>query len=744
VNVRRNRIRQTATNERGAALVTSLIFLTALSALAGAYAMNVRANLALNGASGVRRSAFYAAEAGLNVGITTFSNIFRDSGIPTGLDFNQSLSFEGKSVDVELTESEGCAPCPATQIPEGEVFGGLNTIPYRYVVQSTSQVPPGDSTAHVAGEFDIHNIPIFQFLAFIDSHLFVMPLPDMTLHGRLHTNSDLYIQPDNVLRIEDEPPDMPNVQITAVGDIYRGGYKYNNSWRCWGDTYIDKLEDVVDPPDNLDPKQMNCPGNTNPLPDSTLAQWRGSIRDDVRNIITPPVDIIDQGDGEYWERADLRIVLNLNAPMLPIDFSAPDLCPGGSGTLTSPPLYPIEVQTAAGAVDPGKTRHLLRFMCDRRGALFYTDIPTNPPTPPGGNWWVPADPLRYIPPFAHANTVYRRVGEDTSGDGQLTMQDSNIDICPTDGNAPWWTPPGCPAIPGGPPNTSWFFDMDYRRGGFWNHREEQWMRLLNLNLRALIEWNDVNGQPLFPKDDTTDGGLVIFLTVLGAQSNAAVNNYGVRVFDSADLDMRNSTFVPGAVDPTGVTVVSDQSAIIQGNYNTRDKFPAAFLADAIWILSQGWEVRLGGRSNDLKSIFDLSTNIRDVPTWDSPGGPVGQAWFTTEDALGINAALLFGLGPSTRDADWYNGGLENFPKFLESWSNKVFNYNGSFVSLGEPQHKRNDWECGSGDSCNGSGVYDPPIRAYDYDTDFNLVENLPPMTPKIVSVQQRIYTRIYE
>lgn len=287
--------------------------------------------------------------------------------------------------------------------------------------------------------------------------------------------------------------------------------------------------------------------------------------------------------------------------------------------------------------------------------------------------------------------------------------------------------------------------MDYRRGAFWNHREQQWMYLLNVNVRALIEWNERNGSPLYPYDDTSNGGLVFFLSVSGPDANLPRNNYGVRVFDAADFDTRNRTFPTGVTDPTGLTIVSDQGMIIQGNYNTKDKQPAAIMSDAQWILSQGWEVpsASGNHPNDRKSVFNLSTDRRDVPDSDSPGGPGGRASFTTSTALGMNAALLFGLGPSTRHPDWYNGGLENFPRFLESWNGRTFNYRGSFVSLGRAQHKLADWACGSGNACNGSGVYDPPTRAYDYDADFNVVEKLPPMTPKIVYVQQLLYTRIY-
>lgn len=41
-------------------------------------------------------------------------------------------------------------------------------------------------------------------------------------------------------------------------------------------------------------------------------------------------------------------------------------------------------------------------------------------------------------------------------------------------------------------------------------------------------------------------------------------------------------------------------------------------------------------------------------------------------------------------------------------------------------------------------LYDPPDRPWDYDIDFNQVERLPPLTPKITYVQQLLYTRFYK
>jgi hypothetical protein len=791
--------------QKGAALLTTVVILGMLAAMAGAYAANVRAHLRLRAATSTERVGFYTAEGGLNVGVKRFANIFSAGGVPQGSDFEQQLALGDRTADVSLAPVSGCSPCAPTVVPQGELFGGLNTIPYQYTVQSRSLNHAGDTEAHVAGQFDINTIPIFQFLAFIDAHLFIMPLPNMTLHGRLHSNHDLYLQPDNTLKVEDQRPAIPDVQVTASGSIYRGGRKYDSGWRCSGTVTIDKLEDKVSPFNDLDPKTLVCGSGSGPVSDATLAAWKGSIKQDVANLVTPDVGIINRGTGEYWGRADLRIVLRLDAPKASINFGAADLCPAGegicstaygsacasdaqcgagmicipagspgAGTCTaftgvscptnacdagsvcmrlSPPLSAIEVQTKDGTQDVAKTRALWRFMCERRGALFYTDVPLNPPTPPNGDWSFVGNRLNYSPAFASDaaadNRVYRRVGEDTNGDGIIDSKDQNDDVCPP--GTPWYETPRCAR--GGAPNPGpWFRDLDYRRGAFWNHREQQYMYLLNLNLRALIEWNAYNGDPLFPHNDTTDGGIVVFLSVAGPSATAAVNNYGARLFDSADLDARNTTFLPGVPDPTGVTVVSDQGVIIQGNYNYKDKFPAAILSDAQWMLSQGWEVPMkttgactagtsGCYPNDQKSVFDLSTNIRDVPGSDSPGGTSAGS-FSTSTALGVNAALLFGLGPSTRNPDWYNGGLENFPRFLESWDNRTMNYRGSFVSLGGAQHKLANWQCGSGDSCL-DGVYDPPTRAYDYDADFNTAEKLPPMTPKIVYVQQLLYTRIF-
>jgi hypothetical protein len=738
-------------SEQGIGMMMALIILALLGAIAAAYHLNVLAALKLGQAEGRERAGFYAAEAGLNVGLTRFVNDFRHHGVPTAEEFTQDLQIGSHAVEIDLAAVPGCSPCPPSRIPVGEIFGGLNTIPYDYTVQSISKDTASEEEAHVGGEFVINNIPIFQFLAFINNHLFIMPITLTDLHGRLHSNSNIYVDGSTGSTVKDG--DLPssgitNVQMTAAGRIYRGGRKYDSGWLCEGHVYMDKFEDKVSPFGDDDPKEITCSGSGTPLSDTTLAAWKGSIDQLVANIVTPDPGIMARGSGDYWKKADLRVVLNLSAGLTAIPFGDPDICPGATNlnpTGAPPALFPIQVQDSGGAVDIPRTRALWRFMCERRGAIFYTELPTaygvtNPPRSATGS--VDNTPrTEYTPNFTVAGVAraFRRVGEDTNGDGIVNANDLNSDICPPNtATYSWWRPAYCGATTG-----AWYNDMDYRRGAFWNHREEQWMRLLNVNLRALIDWNEYNGNVLFNKDDTSDGGLVFFFTLQGPDSTATRNNYGVRVFDSADLNTRGQTFTwPAPGDPTGLTVVSDQAILIEGNYNSVNKYPAAIMGDAIYTLSQGWETPsrncgTGWLPNDLKSVRDLSTGDRDVPANDCPG----SGSFSAAQSLTINAAWLFGLGPSTKNADWYNGGLENFPKYLESWTGRTLNYRGSFVSLGQPLHKLNNWPCGSGTECN---VYDPPGRNFDYEPLYNQVEWLPPMTPKIVFAQQRLYTRFFQ
>ena len=704
-------------DDRGMALIGVIVLTALLLSLAIALAVQVGSDTQLRGAFTSGITGFYAAESGLNQGMGEYRNIFLDYNVPSGSDFSPRSSTVGdRTVTYRLSERPGNPQ--NIVIPSGEVFSGLNAIQYRYIVNSTAEDVNGDIEASVGAEFLVGYIPLFQFVAFYRNDLEILPGPNMVLNGRVHTNGKLYLNANNTLTVADNPAQQVfTVQVSAGEGIYRGRKDQN---QCTGTVNVDKLEDKVSPFSDLDPKTLPCSGgSTREVPVSELAAWKGSMIRDIGNIAIPEPDIVkppssvssggSADPGVYWDKADLRIVLHVDQV---------GGLPGGPGGLKL-----IDVVNAGGAQDAVKTAALYQFMSDaawNSGAVaglgpssypgtlpvFYTDLPfaagsgCSNGTPACNN----AAGTSYIPTIPAPGALGgARAGAAASG-VYSELMGAALGV----------------------------FDRDYRRGGFYNQREDKWMLLLNINVRDLIRWNQQNGEPFFATTDNSEGGLVIFATVAGP-SSAGINNYGVRVFGSADIPLPGGIGV--SADPTGVTVVSDQAIYVLGDFNRgtaaggTPRQPASLIGDSVNVLSQRyWLGQVACNSTlcrDGQSTQGLASAARDAQT----------TW--------INAAFLGGVD-TTPDgypgAGEYNGGLENYPRFHEDWGASTLTYQGSFVSLGEPEHVDGEW-CGTGNGCN---IYNPPTRAWNFDPGFNNAANLPPLTPRFVYVQQVLFTEDFK
>lgn len=806
-------------NQGGIALVTVLTLMGIISVLAAAYTLTIRADTSLRGGAARERAGFYAAEAGLNTAMAEVDQYYENYSAPGNYSTTITVGAgaHAREVTYSVNGVAGHNPEPPTQIPAGQPFAGLNTIRSRYTVSSVARNTANDQEASLGAEFSMNVVPIFQFLAFYQGDLEILPGPDMVLSGRIHTNSNLYLNSNNTLRIADRPTATasiaanPYVQVSAAGNMYRGR---KNNTDCNGTIFIDKQQDSDPAIAGLDPLELPCIGTTTSMINSTTRDgYLGSLLANVNAMQIPAVSTFVRGDtsngvtgGAFWQNADLRIVLNLTSSRL-TTFCGASLPSSGSEN----GLYPIEVQDSSGAVNVAKTTALYQFMCERRGAIFYNDIPDALPTtmplatvdPTGsGSNRDPSERNNYQPRFDEDASVYRRVGEDTNGDGTvdtngngvISNNDTNYDVCPiviggTLGARPSWRPDYCDARFGqwgaaGSNNffanvndaktflpTSWFVNNDYRRGGFYNWREQKWVMMLNVNVRVLIDWNEAHSNVLFNGADTSNGGLVFFLSVKASDSTTTTplptnRRYGVRVFDSANLNTRGGTFVrPNPADPTGLTVVSDQAVYVQGNYNyyptmtLAEKLPAAILGDTLNVLSQSWEVPVvvdDGESiehqynNDRKTGGALGTsrNLQPADGYYVMGNATPQCAlspcpaFTAVDTYGINAAFLAGVDVTS--VGNYNGGFENYPRFHEDWSpgdvQRALNYRGSFVSLGTPRYANGPWN-GTGGTYN---IYDPPARNWDYDASFNNPNFLPPLTPQVNLLQQQLFTRFYQ
>ena len=535
-------------------------------------------------------------------------------------------------------------------------------------------------------------------------------------------------------------------------------------------------------------KTLSCIGGASaPVPTPTLAAWKGSMVSGVNSITVPTPGIMGPY-GMYWNNADLRIALQLNANGVG-PHSIVVLKPDGTVDTTATALL-IGPATPNLANDVSFNNSKSDFKGTK--PIFFTDVPLPTPGPgcacnlntypPTGcsaiqqncYWGTPMP--TFTPTFTSTPTVnrtttttppptYTATPTPTQGTPTPTFGNDhafyNLDRIYSTNTSLAMATPASPT-PVAQAIGSMYKDSDLRRGGFYNWREQTWMYLLNVNLRDLLQWNIDNKvgttYPFFDPSvadannmdptHTAKGGPVIYLTVYVAGvplgSASGQNNYGVRIFGGNPLPFPTPAN-PG--DPTGITIVSDQAIYVAGDYNVAGTYnytgssvsyikePAALMGDSVNVLSNSALVKPTPGNTPGKCINDCQS-ILSLPSRPANNGP-GMSASTT-----INAAFISGVDLTT--TGHYNGGLENYFRFHEDWGNDTLNYRGSFVSLGTPNHVDGPW-CGTGGSSTsstvtGCNIYNPPSRNYDYDSDFNDVKNLPPMTPRFVYVQQIVFT----
>ncbi len=206
-------------------------------------------------------------------------------------------------------------------------------------------------------------------------------------------------------------------------------------------------------------------------------------------------------------------------------------------------------------------------------------------------------------------------------------------------------------------------------------------------------------------------GAASFNGLLYIQDTTTVN--------TSDPEPKTVRLTNGGVLPNnGLTVASQNPVYVQGDYNTGTttsstavpanasgnqdnsasptvsgytRKPAAVIADAVMLLSNNW--------SDSKASSSVGSRVASNTTY--------------------NMAILAGFMPSGYDPDGtgpkapygYSGGANNFPRFLETWTNKTCTYYGSMVELFQSTTFTGKWDTGS--------IYAPPLRRWNFDTNFS-------------------------
>jgi len=118
------------------------------------------------------------------------------------------------------------------------------------------------------------------------------------------------------------------------------------------------------------------------------------------------------------------------------------------------------------------------------------------------------------------------------------------------------------------------------------------------------------------------------------------------------------------------------------------------------------------------AVYLLSNSWSDAANHNTSSG------LQTASSTTYYMAMISG---DTPNASAYNGGLENFPRFLESWSGRTATIHGSFVNLFLSQRATGQWSY-------GGSIYTAPTRNWWFEIRFLDFNNLPPGTPSVGTV----------
>ncbi len=243
--------------------------------------------------------------------------------------------------------------------------------------------------------------------------------------------------------------------------------------------------------------------------------------------------------------------------------------------------------------------------------------------------------------------------------------------------------------------------------------------------------------------DTTEGGLVFHATVSDDIDDNGTNNTTIDTTVPSDNirkylgnagSKRQSPYgfaFNGGTDlPGALTLVTDQAIYVQGDYDNfggdAARQPAAIIGDTIAVLSNNCidpnTQRLNCGNSNLNSGNAASTTT------------VNAAFLSFTDRSTNNT------GSASVGANRYSGALNNYMRMVENWGGTTFNYTGSFVSLGAPQEFSGRYIIGG----NANSYYTIPTRNFNYDLNFNAADRLPPLTPKVIYLQQDTFKRSYK
>jgi hypothetical protein len=191
----------------------------------------------------------------------------------------------------------------------------------------------------------------------------------------------------------------------------------------------------------------------------------------------------------------------------------------------------------------------------------------------------------------------------------------------------------------------------------------------------------------------------------------------------------------------GFTVVSENPVYVQGDYNAsvasgfndvsgQCHVPASVMGDAVTLLSNSWQpgAQSGFASGDANSFA--------YPTYPNCNNQRCATTSYYRMAVMSGKTIPFPQPSWGQNDTGTDGGVHNFLRYLEDWSNSgvSLNYLGSMASFYYSRQATGIYKYNF-----NNVVYQPPTRNYTFDTDFQNLNKLPPGVPRFTDVNALSY-----
>jgi Tfp pilus assembly protein PilX len=247
--------------------------------------------------------------------------------------------------------------------------------------------------------------------------------------------------------------------------------------------------------------------------------------------------------------------------------------------------------------------------------------------------------------------------------------------------------------------------------------------------------------------------------VIATWNNPSLFRRAVRIFNGEDLIISGGTNKLSATK--GITVSSENMVYIWGNYNTTgidsappagqsclnetpapclytgDQVPASIVCDAFFPLSKTWFDSVSGIYPDNQSNRPADRNMGGVVTLETS--------LRAGIIAGNNKSALSASSSSGPDAgNWsattddnesrLNGGMHNFPRFLENWGGR-YNLVGSLIPLYHSTQAMGQYSA-------NSTIYGAPVRNWAFDSTFRHPDRLPPGTPQFQYIEPTAFRQL--